>query len=290
MVEAEKPVVKDKAKAEKRRQKEKLEQRKADSLKKQEMAELGSKKGAVSAWESDKENFFEEFAGAPVPNPAGTTPAKYPIKILDIDTVALTQPKLAKLLEDSLALIQVRPSTPEHRNDEGRFPGYAPGRMAYWEFSYLGGGGRLVVDAIAGIIYISAHYSYNYKLVKTAATPVGPVRVAKQQRKIVRDWEKRIREEELRKSREEASPAEDGGPPTAFPVPSGLSLSPLPAISSASLASPSIVRSPSVVRHEPFASPDDPVFIPPSQRYISPHGAVGDRRPPGIGAPGYRLF
>jgi hypothetical protein len=187
---AEKPVVKDKRKEEKRAQKKQLEQRKAESAKKQEIAELGSKKGAVNAWESDKANFFEPFAGAVVPNPAGTKPAKYPIKTLDISIVAEKQPKLATLLEESLALIQIRDKTPEHQNDEERFPIYdkSENPMAYFEFSYLGGGGRLVIDVIAGIIYLSAHYSYNYKVVKNGVTPQGPVDAAKGIRRNILLW------------------------------------------------------------------------------------------------------
>jgi hypothetical protein len=288
MVAAEKPVVKDKAKEERRRKKEQEQLKKADAAKKQEIAELGSKKGAVSAWESDKANFFEEFAGATVVSPPNTTEPKYPIKILDIDTVVSKgQPKLAQLLLNSLDSIQVRPNTPEHQNNEGRFPGYAEGEMAYWEFSYLGGGGRLVVDAIAGIIYISAHYSYNYKLVKGGEIPQGPVRVARQQRTAVLDWERRVREEAAARKAEEMSSS-------ASPVSPGLSLSPYPSLSSGPSLAPlppalsglplrplSIISDdgPGAVRHQSFASPDDPVFISHDPRHKSSFGAVGDRKP-----------
>ena len=254
-----------KAQKERRDERERVKETKEDAQKKLLINELGTKKGVTAAWDADPNGFWEPYAGGITTSPRRTTAPKYPIKILDITNVAKTQPLLAEFLEESLLLAQIRPKTPEHQNDEGKLPGYAKSKMAYWEFSCLGGGIRLVVDAIAEIVYLSNHYSYFYQLLKGGKTPRAPVTAAQQQKSNVFLWERLARkqawEEGLRKASPAALPGEpddDEKPPIASSVPlgpplvpsgvplpptplvaSGLSLPPTPAISSASLAGPS---------------------------------------------------
>jgi hypothetical protein len=50
-----------------------------------------------------------------------------------------------------------------HLNEEGKLPIYT-GITPYQEFSYLKGGGRLVIDNTSGRQYISLHYSRFYRI------------------------------------------------------------------------------------------------------------------------------
>jgi hypothetical protein len=149
----------------------------------QEKARLGTKKEMAKEWEENKEIFDQWMRGNSATPPNATAP-RYPIPIVDLRDIRQDNPYLARLIEDSLQKIEIRPNTPEHGNIEGRFPVYDRDAtpLAYFEFSFLGGGGRMVVDTIAGIVYISMHYKYNYQLLDCGRPPGHAVDLARLQR------------------------------------------------------------------------------------------------------------
>lgn len=179
-------------KREQQKQEERQEREAAQAAKEKEIAEkrvwkekarLGTKKEMAKEWEVNKEIFNQWAHGVSVTPPHAEKP-RYPIPIVDLRDVRQDNPYLARLIDESLQRIQIRPNTPEHGNIEGRFPVYDRGAspLAYFEFSFLGGGGRMVVDTIAGMVYISMHYKYNYQLLDAGRPPGHAVDLARQQR------------------------------------------------------------------------------------------------------------
>jgi hypothetical protein len=147
-----------------------------------EKKELGEKKAMTQEWEENP-RFFDQYAKGASANPRRTDAPLKAIPMVDLADIEAHNPYLATLISAAIDKIAVRPQTPEHSNRERKLPIYPAGTMApYWEYSFLGGGGRIVVDAPGRIVYISMHYTYYYKLVNKGATPTGPVTAARSQR------------------------------------------------------------------------------------------------------------
>jgi hypothetical protein len=67
--------------------------------------------------------------------------------------------KLADFLLRSLKEAGIRPDTPFHKNEEGKYPAANGDDYRYMEYNTIGGGMRLVVDFKLGVIFLSAHYT-----------------------------------------------------------------------------------------------------------------------------------
>jgi hypothetical protein len=67
--------------------------------------------------------------------------------------------KLVLFLLSAFTEAGIRPDTPFHNNDEGKYPAAAADPYRYMEYNTIGGGMRLVFDCTRGAIFLSAHYS-----------------------------------------------------------------------------------------------------------------------------------
>jgi len=135
---------------------------------------VGTRKDMTKKWEENKQ-FFDPYATDPR-QLYGTGAPTEDIHTFDLQALDRTpEAKIGGLIRSSLRTCQIRPGTPEHENKDGDLPTYSRTdphtQMPYWEFSFLGGGGRLVVDAIAGVVYISMHYSTFYLLLDGGHRP-----------------------------------------------------------------------------------------------------------------------
>ena len=102
-----------------------------------------------------------------VPVPAGQAPAgpvadhTYPI--VDISILAATHAHVAHVLIEGIAGCGVRSRTPNHMNlpvaGGRRKYQFSFNAERYWEFGCLGAGFRLVYDAEADYLFLSAHYN-----------------------------------------------------------------------------------------------------------------------------------
>lgn len=127
-------------------------------------------KGIVKAWEINHTLFDQFVVNDPAGPPANTNGGQLP-QFLDISlgsAFANEKTGLAHLLRDA---IQDSLNTPAadrgvHDNRDGDLPTYIVPAGQYNERSFLGGGGRLVVDTatIPNRRYISLHYSVFYRV------------------------------------------------------------------------------------------------------------------------------
>lgn len=121
-----------------------------------------------SIWNTQKALFDDLELAKPdnEPLPPGTTASKKgPPKKVSLKEIENTLPVFGPFLRQAIASALQTVPREEHKNEEGKLPVYTSRQGQYSEYSYLTGGGRLVVDTVSNRQYISSHYSEFYRVV-----------------------------------------------------------------------------------------------------------------------------
>lgn len=97
----------------------------------------------------------------------------------EIDLSKLRKAGYGKLVDYILTNLStgigIRPDTPFHANNEGKYAAALMTPYRYMELSALGGGMRLVFDSGAGELFITVHYSHPTRLKATTAPDAAAV-------------------------------------------------------------------------------------------------------------------